>query len=145
MKFWAMAARLSRTGAGESKRVRWALPRYEDEAGEFARYPGLTDSDLEAIRAQFVPANVENLTDDVWSELGNTDSYDVHNMEEVRILATKYGKDYGSIIDGIENGEAVPAPIVMVRDGAYELVAGNTRLMVSRALGIQPKVLVIHV
>ena len=82
------------------------------------------------------------LSDNVWSKLENTDSYGVQNLEQAVELANKYKKDWKSIINAIQNEKQLPMPMVLnYGEDKYYLVAGNTRLMIYRALGLQPIVL----
>jgi hypothetical protein len=124
--------------------VEWVVPSYEDEIGEFRRYTDLGEDDMKWVRAQFTPDRLRPLTDVIWRSLGNTDSYDVRDEAEAVNLAEKYEKDWKSIKTRLLSGGSIDAPIILVRGGQYELVAGNTRLMMSRVLGVQPKVLFVQ-
>jgi hypothetical protein len=53
----------------------------------------------------------------------------------------KEGKAVDRIITGIKKGEDIPAPMVLIHDGVPYCVAGNTRLSISKVLGVRPKVL----
>ena len=125
------------------RNVEWTLPSYEDEWEEFDRY-GFSQEELNTIQEQFTQENLIVLTGDIWSRLGNTDSYDVKDEDEVMGLADEYGKDWESIKSGLEGGGQMDAPIVLLQDGRYELVAGNTRLMLCKVLGITPQVLLVE-
>lgn len=124
--------------------VEWVVPSYEDEIGEFRRYADLGEDDMEKVRAQFTPDRLRPLTDSIWRTLGNTDSYDVKDEAQAAKLAESYGKDLRSILKLLINGGTIDAPVVLHRDGEFELVSGNTRLMASRALGITPTILLVE-
>ena len=48
-----------------------------------------------------------------------------------------------SLLDAFSSGASMEMPIIWKRgDGALHLVSGNTRLMIMRAQGIRPKVLI---
>ena len=82
------------------------------------------------------------LTDDVWSKLENSDSYQIKNLEQAIKLATKYKKDWRSIVRAIQDEKQLPLPLVLnYAKDKYYLVGGNTRLMFYKALGVQPIVL----
>jgi hypothetical protein len=82
------------------------------------------------------------LSDNVWSKLENSDSYDVQNLEQAIELAGKYKKDWKPIVKAIQDEKQLPMPMVLnYGKDKYYLVAGNTRLMIYRALGLQPIVL----
>ena len=86
----------------------------------------------------FVNGDEVTLTDEMWSRLENTDSYDINSEEEAIELARYYGKDIQSIL-GAE--KTPPALILQYSPNKYYLVGGNTRLMVARAKGINPQVI----
>ncbi len=128
------------------RNVEWTLPSYENEWEEFDRY-GFSQEELNTIQEQFTQENLIVLTEDIWSRLGNTDSYDVNDEDEVVGLAKSYGKNWKSIkkIKRILNRDGkMDAPIVLLQEGRYELVAGNTRLMLCKVLGITPQVLLVE-
>jgi hypothetical protein len=74
----------------------------------------------------------------MWSRLENTDSYDINSEEEAIELARHYGKDIQSILAA---EKTPPALILQYSPNKYYLVGGNTRLMVARAKGINPQVI----
>jgi hypothetical protein len=74
----------------------------------------------------------------MWSRLENTDSYDINSEEEAIELANYYGKDIKSILAA---EKTPPALILQYSPNKYYLVGGNTRLMVARAKGINPQVI----
>ena len=78
------------------------------------------------------------LTDEIWSRLENTDSYDIDSEEEAIKLAQYYGKDYKSILSA---EKTPPALILQYSPNKYYLIGGNTRLMFARAKGINPQVI----
>jgi len=78
------------------------------------------------------------LTDEIWSRLENTDSYDINSEEEAIELAQHYGKDYKSILSA---EKTPPALILQYSPNKYYLIGGNTRLMFARAKGINPQVI----
>jgi hypothetical protein len=78
------------------------------------------------------------LNDEMWSRLENTDSYDIHSKEEAIELAQHYGKDIQSILSA---EKTPPALILQYSPNKYYLVGGNTRLMVARANGKNPQVI----
>jgi hypothetical protein len=78
------------------------------------------------------------LTDEMWSRLENTDSYDINSEEEAIELAQHYGKDYKSILAA---EKTPPALILQYSPNKYYLIGGNTRLMFARAKGINPQVI----
>ena len=122
-------------------KVSWYKPDMSEEHEEMERTSEDLEVDLSLIEDGYEKATLEDLTDDMWRGMENTDSWDIGSLDDAKNYALEYGKDIESIIDGFKSGESLPAPIVLIKpDGGYYLIAGNTRLMVARAFGIVPKV-----
>ena len=86
------------------------------------------------------------LTDDIWSILRNSDSYKIPSLEKVEKVTKKYGKDLNSLLNAIENKESIESPIIIKwGEDDYELVCGNTRLMIASALGTTPVVMILEI
>jgi len=97
---------------------------------------------LEDLKYAFIAGRMIILSDDIWSKLENTDSYDITSIEDAVKLANQYGKKWKSTLSAIKNSEVLDPPMVLNYDKSrYYLVGGNTRLMFYKALGITPKVL----
>ena len=94
------------------------------------------------VRYAFTAGNMVVLSDDIWSKLENSDSYEINSLEDAIELATEYGKDYKPTLDAIKANKTINPPMVLNYDkDKYYLVGGNTRLMFYKALGKIPKVL----
>jgi len=114
----------------------------QSELGEIDRTSEIFNVQADDLQHAFEVGNEVVLSDDVWSRLENSDSYDIKNLEQAIKLAIKYKKDWKSIVNAIQNEKQLPPPMVLEYDeNKYYLVAGNTRLMIYRALGLQPVVL----
>ena len=126
-----------------SPKVRWKRPSLVEERDEIierARDLRLHPAVLkDAIRrGQLAP-----LSREIWQRLQNTDSWKTLTTTQARALAVKYKKDANRVERGFRAGSTFAAPIVLHRAGKPPyLVAGNTRLMIARALRVVP--LVIH-
>jgi cytidyltransferase-like protein len=119
----------------------------------FAEYVATEESEIERtaeefnlpipdVRYAFQAGNMVVLSDDIWSKLENSDSYDINSLEDAIKLATGYNKDFNSILDAIKADKTIDPPMVLNYDkDKYYLVGGNTRLMFYKALGKTPKVL----
>lgn len=124
----------------------FAFPDIEAERGEFERVAATfgVDSDTLIFLAQ-EEGKLVDLPMDVWDTLENTDSDTVVQGDWDRVgeiySGPEYHRDWREYRKRIEGGMSVDAPIIMKYDGVYHLISGNTRLVVSRALGITPKVL----
>ncbi|MFT5849903.1 MAG: ParB-like chromosome segregation protein Spo0J, partial [Patiriisocius sp.] len=54
-------------------------------------------------------------------------------------------RDWELLRDRLQSGQATDAPIVMKFGDRYHLVAGNTRLMAAKALGVRPQILLFEI
>jgi hypothetical protein len=116
------------------KNIKWIKPKLEDEIDEFKRYK-------EDYSDKFDSGKLVNLEENIWSKIKNTDSYDIKSLEEAEELAKGYSRD----MDSFNEASELPAPIIVKKqDNTYELIAGNTRLMWSRAHKIKPKIYLIN-
>ncbi len=114
----------------------WIAPSWDDEAEEFGRVARDEGISIEQLQTAFAGGKLRMLSDSDWARLENTDSYDVNSRAEAVNIAGAYGRDAMSVLDAIDSGDPIPAPVVLERhDGSITLVAGNTRLMAARAAG----------
>ena len=112
------------------------------ELGEIDRTAQVFNVQPDDIQYAFEDGSEVVLSDDVWSKLENSDSYQIQNLEQAIKLANKYKKDWRSIVRAIQDEKQLPLPLVLRYDAdKYYLVGGNTRLMIYKALGVQPVVL----
>ena len=110
------------------KAENWEIERTADELG----------LPYDTVYNSLVNGDEVTLTDEIWSRLENTDSYDINSEEEAIELAQYYGKDYKSILSA---EKTPPALILQYSPNKYYLIGGNTRLMFARAKGINPQVI----
>jgi len=127
--------------------------QYQNQDDTFTQYVADEETEIERtaehfnipipdVRYAFTAGNMVVLSDDIWSKLENTDSYEVNSLDDAIQLATEYGKDYKSTLDAIKADKTINPPMVLNYDkDKYYLVGGNTRLMFYKALGKIPKVL----
>ena len=95
------------------------------------------------VRYAFQAGSMVVLSDDIWSKLENSDSYEVNSLDDAIKLAKEYGKNWKPTLDAIKDDDAVVTPPMVLNydKDKYYLVGGNTRLMFYKALGKIPKVL----
>lgn len=81
----------------------------------------------------------------LWTKLENTDSNDVKKgeWEKIENLSDQVNRDWEDIKKKMENNTTMDAPIILKYKDVYHLVSGNTRLMVAKALGITPRVMIV--
>ncbi len=113
-------------------------------AERFAKKPQEKTSIAVRIYQSLADGRLEDLTDDLWSVLENTDSFRISkgDFEKVRELSDQYGRDVDSKINRIREGLPISAPTIAILDNIPHKVGGNTRLMIARAMGITPKVMI---
>ena len=137
----------------------WVLPDFEYEAGEISRVISdflnleLTEENVSKINRTIQQGHVIELDEEIWARLDNTDSYEnveLGKIEQVyeiielsnKELDPKYHRDVKTIFDGMINKSPMQMPIIIQnKENLYHLVSGNKRLMVCRALKINPKVI----
>jgi len=137
----------------------WIRPDLHKERGEIERaaseFLGLepTDQNIEKILGILQTAPLVPLSEDEWEQLHNTDSF--HNVrpgiiEDAEQITETYNqnlspenkRDFRVLLDGFLNGKQMKAPVILKNmEGETHLVSGNTRLMIARALRMQPKVI----
>ncbi len=129
----------------EAGNVTWVTPKFSSEIGEFERhYPkfGLKSADwLRSIVEE--EGELIELTPKIERSLQNTQMREVRpgNIEDLDRIGKENKKDFEGIKLGIESGAEFNAPIVVHQEGKPPwLVAGNTRLVASKAYNITPKI-----
>ena len=128
--------------------------KYQNQDDTFADYVASEETEIERtaqefnipipdVRYAFQAGSMVVLSDDIWSKLENSDSYEVNSLEDAIKLAKEYGKDWKPTLDAIKDDDAVVTPPMVLNydKDKYYLVGGNTRLMFYKALGKIPKVL----
>ena len=126
--------------------VSWYKPPISEEYEEMERTSEDLGIDLHEIEDGYENGSLIDLTDDIWEKMENTDSWNIRDLQHAKEYAEEYDKDIESIIEGFESGNRLPAPIVLIKsDGVPYLIAGNTRLMVARALKVIPKVVMVRI
>ncbi len=133
------------------------FPDIEKERGEIERVaekykPENVTEFVNEFYRKAKEAQLIDLTEDLWSVLDNTDSYDISRDgwekvdEHVEHTNNETGssRDWNDLRKKMEQGQELDAPIILRYKGELHKVSGNTRLMVTRALGVTPKVLLIE-
>ena len=139
----------------------WIRPDLQEERGEIERVvieflkKEPTTENISAVVSALESAPVVDLSDEEWELLENTDSHldnvrpghiedaekvnDVYNLE----LPPENRCDLKKTLAGFMNGSKMKVPTILKdKAGKLHLVSGNTRLMISRALNIRPKVII---
>jgi len=119
--------------------ITWKKPSLKEEIEEFERTAEDLRIDKNKLIEAFKKGKLITLQDDVWEKIQNTDSWETTTLKDAQRLAKEYGKNLHSLIEAKE----LPAAIVLKNKNDYYLIAGNTRLMYSRANKINPKIFLI--
>lgn len=132
--------------------INWVKPNFNLEEGEIRR-TAMTlagDNRDEALKylTQILEAlsngYLESLSDELWSNLENTDSWEKvepGSIDEVRKISDGYNKNFKGVYNAILEGKEISAPIILIKPNRKPyLISGNTRLMIARALAQRPRV-----
>ncbi len=141
----------------ESKEDAFIFPDINKERGEIRRVaqkysPGDPEAFARQLYEKARQSKLVDLTEDMWSALDNTDSFDIppEGWEEVVEQIDHTNQETGAtrswqdLKQKMEQGQDLDAPIVLRHSNELHLVSGNTRLMVARALGKTPKILLVE-
>ena len=134
----------------------FSFPDVLHEQGEIERVAGeFAGENPHIFLAKFLECSknkqLTTLDEHMWSKLENTDSYNIQvgGWDVVAQHAVEghaeNPRDWKSLKQRIESAEMLDAPIVCQKGDRLHLVSGNTRLMVARALGKSPQVLLVKI
>ncbi len=133
----------------------FVFPSFEHEEGEIERVqqhfkiesPDFVDRFLKRARA----GKLIKLSDEVWDTVENTDSHSDNilrgDWDAVAECsdAHEVKRDWQTLKTKLQTGVRLDAPVIVRHGDVLHLVSGNTRLMVARALGIKPDVLIVDI
>ena len=144
-----------------SSKIVWSKGPFKDEMEEFKRvvesvwelHPtkdakefNITLKDLEKVYSKSQP---KLLNDATWRKLENSDSWKSTTIEKIlkTFKANNVKRDISRILNQFIHRK-MDAPIVLQfipkHEHSPELIAGNTRLMFCKFLGIRPKIITIE-
>ena len=132
----------------------WYKDRFDNEVGEFERLVDdltanrKTDAEWDAmfnkLKKSYGKAPIKVLSDTVWAKIKNTDSWSTTTIDKLNKAisnnsASSGNRDIYKVLSEIL-GNKPRCPIILESKSGYTLIAGNTRLMACRLIGISPKV-----
>lgn len=138
----------------------WVKPDFDKEASEIKRIleDFLNQEPSEENVGKIIDILKETpstqLNYETWSMVENTDSFKnigPGDIEKAREKCEGYNKelppdkkrDFEDILSGFTEGKEMQMPVIIKsKNGLLHLLSGNTRLMISRALNIQPQVII---
>jgi hypothetical protein len=131
--------------AGEhvSSGEKFRAPDLSREEGEMARTARELSIPVDEVRGALDRGQLTELSEDMWARLENSDSFSLERGElaEAEKIAKQYKRDLKKFVTAIKAGDKIDAPLVLMKDNEIPyLVAGNTRLMAARVLGLRPRV-----
>lgn len=142
-------------GTPEKLAINWCYPDIDEEkeeiirtAMEFAGFDNDYREEISKIYNAIDRGRIQPLDEAMWSKLTNSDSFQfkLGQVEEAKAYALEAGKSpegVDKILAGMRNGQPMQSPIIVIRsDGVPYLVSGNTRLMLARAVGDTPHVVI---
>lgn len=117
----------------EVKRVSQYLTRHED-------FPVSVDQ----VKKSLKRAEEVTLTDEIWSQLENTESNKIKKGEfdKVLTIANHYNKSNPYKLKMKLVDDTYERPMIVKFGDRYHLVSGNTRLSTAASMGINPKVFI---
>jgi hypothetical protein len=127
----------------------WIKDSFHTEAGEFERvandYFPTQENKYHELENLYANAQAITLTEALWKQLQNTDSFTTYTIEAIEqaMLNNGEARDIGKVLYDYAS-LVVASPIVLSTTHELTLVAGNTRLMVARMLKIRPRVIMIE-
>jgi hypothetical protein len=135
----------------------WYKDAFNNEVLEFERVTNDLTADRESddewkmmfnkLKKSYNNETIKVLNDRVWAKLENTDSWSTTTINKVNkaILDNSEGSGKRDIYGVISEilGDKTRCPIILKNKSGYTLIAGNTRLMACRLIGIRPKVIVV--
>ncbi|MDQ2933230.1 MAG: hypothetical protein M3Q80_02510 [bacterium] len=130
-------------------KIKWKIPSFVNEFGEIERVQRQLRVDTSFV-SKFIhaekTATLVPLTSKIWDNLENTDSnlLGTGSWDYVANCAQHTKRDWETLRDRMMAGAEMDSPIIYHCNGIYHLVSGNTRLMVAKALGITPMVVIIE-
>lgn len=137
--------------------MKWTKVKFDDEAGEFDRVAteltgnqpdAVWDSNFKKLKSLYQSSSLTNLPNSIWIKLKNTDSNKPMSIGDIKRAIQSNGESsglrdiYKVIAEVVSNSPR--APIILLINNKYHLVAGNTRLMACRLLEIIPQVIIIN-
>lgn len=138
---------------------KWVMPDFNSsqEIGELQRVartfrPETPKSFVELFSTRLKDIISFNLSDIALKSLENTDALSVIkgdwdvlklHMDEKKRKQPESVRDYNDLRTKMEKGSELDMPVIVKVGDVYHLMSGDTRLMVSRALGILPKVILV--
>lgn len=124
--------------------LRFVPPLLAKEEGELEKASEELGLSLKRLVEAFHLGELRPLSDGDWKRMNNTESWGTTSMEKVKEKSEYYERDFQSLTKAFKQNNSIEAPIVLKRqDATLYLVAGDTRLMCMRAMGIKPSVYVI--
>lgn len=130
----------------------FVFPDIESEIGEIERVAATFSADnqsgfINRFMEKAKAGHLTPLSEETWLKLENTDSFGIlagdWNEVEYHAKAEPVLRDWQALRDKIIGKTPVDTPIIAKIGDTLHLVSGNTRLMVSRAAGIRPEVLIV--
>lgn len=93
-------------------------------------------------------AQPQLLSEDLWSSLENSESFQV-SKDDYSLIENEIGdkRDWKELLKNFKENNEMEMPIIayLPLENKYHLVSGNTRLCISRAETITPKIIMLEI
>ena len=136
--------------SSETTKEHFKYPDISSELGEFERVASTFGLDSSVLMFLAHEGELVPLNSDIWENLENTDSNsflegDWDSVHDHSNPDGKKKRDWEEVRNNLNSGKTLDAPIIMKYGDQFHLVSGNTRLMVARASGVFPKILLFEI
>ena len=100
---------------------------------------------IEDYKESLNSASIITLDDNTWDSVEHMSYND--SIENIKLMVSSYTvpRDVDRIVDGIENNNPIPYPVILKGNNGLFIMSGNTRSNVARVLGSTPKALLLDV
>jgi hypothetical protein len=124
---------------GKLKNIYWTKSNFSQEKQDFEKIAQENKIPIKQLEQLYTASKPEKLTNEMWKQLERSQSFSIKQLEDVE----KITKDYRKLILEASDSRKMYMPIVLEKNSKYILIAGELRLMICKAMKIQPQVVVL--
>jgi hypothetical protein len=127
-------------------KISWKQSDFSYESDQFKKIAVELKQDIKNLEKNYKNASMAVLTDNMWSSLSNTESWNIKTAQEYVTIAKRKNKNYRQIAFDLLHANKQHCPIaIRLADNSLRLIAGDVRLMLCRLLKIQPKIVLMSI
>lgn len=128
---------------GEYKKISWIKSNFLDVKEHFENFAKQNKAEIKQLEDAYKNAKSQKLSDDLWKRIEKSQSGSIKQLEDVEKLRKIDNVDYRKIIVEMTNNKQMLMPIVFEKNSKYTLIAGDLRLMICKAMNIQPNIILL--